>query len=116
MVNFGPQIPKKYPPNLKNGPRGAKFPFSGCQNYTDKSISQIPPGGSKLGGWLPGQNQQTRGWRSSAWRNKHRNQNKRKNKLKRNNKKLKFHILCRIHGGSLLGSFLIIVAFPGPPT
>src|SRR5580704_9686693 len=86
-----PRIPKKYPPNLKNGPRGAKFPFSECQNYTDKSISQIPPGGSKLGGvkidnfggrgerkekkiggggvaGVPGQNLQTRGWRSSAWR------------------------------------------------
>src|SRR3984957_16284484 len=50
----GPPTPpppsKKYPPNLKNGHRGAKFPFSECQNYTDKSISQIPPGGSKLGG------------------------------------------------------------------
>src|SRR5580700_972810 len=54
MANFGPQTPKKYPPNLKNGPRGAKFPFSECQNYTDKSISQIPPGppnrGSKPSG------------------------------------------------------------------
>src|SRR5580704_18045933 len=75
-----PLPPKKYPPNLKNGHRGAKFPFSECQNYTDKSISQIPPGGSKLGGskstilvgggvaGVPGQNQQTLGWRSSAWR------------------------------------------------
>src|SRR5580704_16785263 len=47
-----PPPPKKYPPNLKDGPRGAKFKLSECQNYTDKSISQIPPGGSKLGGYL----------------------------------------------------------------
>src|SRR5580698_11562814 len=51
MVNFGP---KKYPPNLKNGPRGAKFPFSECQNYTDKSISQIPPGPPNRGSKPPG--------------------------------------------------------------
>src|SRR5580658_3511646 len=54
VVNFGPQTPKKYPPNLKNGPRGAKFPFSGCQNYTDKSISQIPPGPPNRGSKPPG--------------------------------------------------------------
>src|ERR1700733_13908616 len=54
MVNFGPQTPKKYPPNLKNGPRGAKFPFSECQNYTDKSISQIPPGPPNRGSKPPG--------------------------------------------------------------
>src|SRR5580700_2376234 len=54
MVNFGPQTPKKYPPNLKNGPRGAKFPFSECQNYTDKSISQIPPGPPIWGSKPPG--------------------------------------------------------------
>src|SRR5580704_2570259 len=62
MVNFGgvkwsildPRIPKKYPPNLKNGPRGAKFPFSECQNYTDKSISQIPPGPPNRGSKPPG--------------------------------------------------------------
>src|SRR5580704_17794157 len=49
-----PRIPKKYPPNLKNGPRGAKFPFSECQNYTDKSISQIPPGPPNRGSKPPG--------------------------------------------------------------
>src|SRR5580704_2924410 len=49
-----PQIPKKYPPNLKNGHRGAKFPFSECQNYTDKSISQIPPGPPNRGSKPPG--------------------------------------------------------------
>src|SRR5580698_8204808 len=62
MLNFGvengqfwtPRIPKKYPPNLKNGHRGAKFPFSGCQNYTDKSISQIPPGPPNRGSKPPG--------------------------------------------------------------
>src|SRR5580704_9597982 len=62
MVNLGvengqfrtPRIPKKYPPNLKNGPRGAKFPFSECQNYTDKSISQIPPGPPNRGSKPPG--------------------------------------------------------------
>src|ERR1700677_1337409 len=53
MVNFGPQTPKKYPPNLKNGHRGAKFPFSECQNYTDKSISQIPPGPPNRGSKPP---------------------------------------------------------------
>src|SRR5580700_4249974 len=54
MANFGPQTPKKYPPNLKNGTRGAKFPFSECQNYTDKSISQIPPGPPNRGSKPPG--------------------------------------------------------------
>src|SRR5580658_8473763 len=62
MVNLGvengqfrtPRTPKKYPPNLKNGHRGAKFPFSECQNYTDKSISQIPPGPPNRGSKPPG--------------------------------------------------------------
>src|SRR5580698_809977 len=62
MLNFGvengqfwtPRIHKKYPQNLKNGHRGAKFPFSGCQNYTDKSISQIPPGPPNRGSKPPG--------------------------------------------------------------
>src|SRR5580658_7353984 len=55
MVNFGPPgYPKNTPPNLKNGPRGAKFPFSECQNYTDKSISQIPPGPPNRGSKPPG--------------------------------------------------------------
>src|SRR5580700_11279486 len=85
--------PKNTPPNLKNGHRGAKFPFSECQNYTDKSISQIPPGGSKLGGWVPGQNQQTRGWRSSAWRNMPMTETKREqiNKLKNKFNKFIFY-------------------------
>src|SRR5580704_5610275 len=62
MVNLGvengqfrtPGYPKNTPPNLKNGPRGAKFPFSECQNYTDKSISQIPPGPPNRGSKPPG--------------------------------------------------------------
>src|ERR1700685_3156915 len=54
MVNFGPPDTQKIPPNLKNGPRGAKFPFSECQNYTDKSISQIPPGPPNRGSKPPG--------------------------------------------------------------
>src|ERR1700722_13330264 len=105
MVNFGPQTPKKYPPNLKNGHRGAKFPFSECQNYTDKSISQIPPGGTKTGGGYvvktsrPGDGDHLRGGTD--------NLNNVNEKRTKSNKNHKYHILCRIHCGSLLGGFLI---------